>query len=126
MPKVSIILTSYNYAQYLKDTVNSVINQTFKDWELIIIDDNSTDNSIEIITEFINSDDRIRLIKNYENQGLSKSVQIGLIAATGEWIAFLESDDQWKENYLEKKFEVAQNYPSCGILYNNVDRKSVV
>lgn len=121
MPKVSIILTSYNYAQYLKDTVNSVINQTFKDWELIIIDDNSTDNSIEIITEFINSDDRIRLIKNYENQGLSKSVQIGLVAATGEWIAFLESDDQWKENYLEKKFEVAQNYPSCGILYNNVE-----
>ncbi len=121
MPKVSIIITSYNYAQYLKDTVNSVLNQTFKDWELIIIDDNSTDNSVEIITEFVNSDTRIRLIKNHENQGLSKSVQIGLMSAMGKWIAFLESDDLWKENYLEKKLEISEKHSECGILYNNVE-----
>lgn len=119
--KVSIILTSYNYAQYLKDTINSVINQTFKDWELIVIDDNSTDNSVEIITEFVNSDNRVRLIRNHENQGLSKSVQIGLMAAMGEWVAFLESDDLWREDYLEKKLNALQNASDCGILYNNVE-----
>lgn len=121
MPKVSIITTSYNYAQYLKDTINSVLNQTCKDWELIVVDDNSEDNSVEIITEFLNSDDRIKLIKNSANQGLTKSIQIGLMAAMGEWVAFLESDDLWKENYLEKKLETAQKHSECGILYNNVE-----
>jgi len=121
MPKVSIILTSYNYAQYLKDTVNSVINQTFKDWELIVVDDASEDNSVEILTSFVNSDKRIQLIRNFENQGLANSLQIGLMAATGDWIAFLESDDMWKEDYLEQKIEAAKRYPECGLLYNNVE-----
>ncbi len=119
--KVSIILTSYNYGRYLKDTVNSVLNQTFTDWELIIVDDCSTDNSVEIISEFANSDTRIRVIRNYENQGLAAAIQTGLIAATGEWVAFLESDDLWRQDYLQKKLEAAEMFPKAGFIYNNVE-----
>lgn len=119
--QVSVILTSYNYGQYLKDTINSVLNQTFKDWELIVVDDCSTDNSVEIITEFANSDGRIKVIRNYENQGLAAAVQTGLIAATGEWVAFLESDDLWREDYLQTKLEAAEKYPGAGFIYNGVE-----
>lgn len=119
--KVSVILTSYNYAQYLKDTINSVLNQKYNDWEMIIIDDGSVDNSVEIIMEYANSDSRIKLIRNYENQGLAKSIQIGLLAASGDWVAFLESDDLWKEDYLQKKLEIADKYPNSGLIYNGVE-----
>jgi len=118
---VSIVITSYNYAKYVKDAVNSVLNQTSKDLELIIIDDCSNDNSAEIIMEFANSDNRIKFIRNYENLGLAKSIQTALLAATGEWIVFLESDDVLKENYLEKKFEIAAKFPEAGLIYNNVE-----
>lgn len=118
---VSIILTSYNYGQYLKDTINSVLNQTCKDWELLVIDDCSTDNSIDIIMEFVNSDDRIRLIRNYENQGLAASLKTGIMAALGDWVAFLESDDLWKKDYLERKLEIAERYADIGFIYNDVE-----
>lgn len=104
---VSVIITSYNYQQYIKDTINSVKNQTFKDWELIVIDDASTDSSVEIIKETAQNDSRIKLIVNSENLGLKKSIQKALENAAGEWIAFLESDDLWQENYLEEKVKLS-------------------
>ena len=120
MSKVSIILTSYNYEKYIKDAVNSILNQTISDWELIIVDDNSTDNSLDIIMEFVNIDSRIQVIRNCENLGLKNSIQTGILAATGEWIAFLESDDLWEKKYLEKKLEIADEYPNVGFIYNDV------
>ena len=78
--RVSVVLTSYNYGQYLKDTIKSVVNQTFTDWEMVIIDDCSIDNSMDIIMEFANSDSRIKVIKNFENQGLKQSIQTALLA----------------------------------------------
>ena len=119
--KVSVILTSYNYSQYLKDTINSVLKQNYRDWEMIVVDDGSTDNSVDIIMEFVNSDGRIKLIRNYVNQGLAKSIQTGLLAACGEWITFLESDDLWKEDYLEKKLKIADKYSCTGFIYNKVE-----
>ncbi len=118
---VSIILTSYNYGKYLKDTITSVVAQTYRDWELVIIDDCSDDNSFDIIMEFANSDSRIRVIKNHINQGLAKSLQTALLAVAGEWVVFLESDDLLKGDYLEKKLKVAEEYPSVGLIYNNVE-----
>lgn len=120
MAKVSIILTSYNYEKYIKEAINSVLNQTVNDWELIIIDDYSTDNSIDIIIEFANLDNRIQVIRNCENLGLKDSIKTALLAVTGEWIAFLESDDVWKKDYLEKKLAIANQYPDVGFIYNNV------
>lgn len=118
--KISIILTSYNYAEYLKETINSVLAQTYKDWELIVIDDASVDNSANIIMDFVNSDIRISFIRNYENQGLAKCIQAGVTAATGEWIAFLESDDLWDPCYLEKKIAVLNHEKLTGFIYNDV------
>lgn len=120
MAKISIILTSYNYEKYIEETISSVLNQTIDDWELIIIDDNSTDNSINIIMEFANKDSRIQVIRNCENLGLKDSIKTALLAATGEWIAFLESDDLWEKYYLEKKLSIITKYPDVGFIYNNV------
>lgn len=118
---ISIVVTSYNYQEYLKDTINSVISQTFKDWEMIVIDDASTDCSLEIIKEFVNNDNRIKLIENKENLGLKKSMQKGVEAASGEWIAFLESDDMWREDYLEHKAAIIKEYPDLGLIFNDVE-----
>lgn len=118
---ISIVITSYNYQQYIKDTINSVINQTYKDWELIVIDDASTDCSVEIIKEFVKNDNRIKLIENSENSGLKSSLQKAVKEASGEWIAFLESDDLWKEDYLCKKAELINNNEHSGLIYNDVE-----
>lgn len=100
---VSVVVTSYNYQKYIKDTIISVLNQTFKDWEMIVIDDASTDASVKIIQELTKNDSRVKLIQNSENIGLKNSIKKALKEASGEWIAFLESDDLWREDYLEKK-----------------------
>lgn len=118
---ISIVVTSYNYQEYLKDTINSVILQIFKDWEMIVVDDASTDCSVEIIKEFVNNDNRIKLIENKENLGLKKSMQKGVKAASGEWIAFLESDDMWCEDYLEKKTSTINEYQDLGLIFNDVE-----
>ena len=117
--KISVILTSYNYGHYIKDAINSVLAQTYTDFELIIIDDASTDNSVELIKDF--QDKRTKLIINEKNLGLKKSIQKALSFASGEWIAFLESDDLWDETTLQKRFEIAEKYPKVGIIFNNVE-----
>lgn len=118
---ISIVVTSYNYQKYIKDTINSVVNQTYKDWELIVIDDASTDCSVDIIKEFIKNDNRIKLIENSKNSGLKFSLQKAVKEASGEWIAFLESDDLWREDYLCKKVELISNKEPFGLIYNDVE-----
>ena len=117
--KISVILTSYNYEQYIKEVIESVLNQTFKDFELIIVDDCSTDNSAEIIKQF--NDSRIKFIQNDKNYGLKYSVQKALNIAHGEWIAFLESDDLWVSNTLETRIKYIEQYPEIGIIFNDVE-----
>lgn len=118
---ISIVVTSYNYEKYLKDTINSIINQTYQNWEMIVVDDASTDSSVEIIQEFTQKDDRIMLIRNEQNLGLAKSLQKGVNAASGEWIAFLESDDMYAPDNLEKKAEIISQYPDIALIFNDVE-----
>ena len=118
---VSVVVTSYNYQKYIKDTINSVLNQTFKDWEMIVIDDASTDASVEIIHELTKNDSRIKLIQNSENIGLKNSIKKALKEASGEWIAFLESDDLWREDYLEKKVALINEGGQFGFIFNDVE-----
>ncbi len=118
---ISVVITSYNYEKYLKDTINSIINQTYQNWEMIVVDDASTDSSVEIIQEFIKNDNRIKLIRNEQNLGLAKSLQKGLNAASGEWIAFLESDDMYTTDNLEKKAEIIRQYPDTALIFNDVE-----
>ena len=121
--KISIITASYNYAQYIEKCIESVIAQTYQDWELIIVDDGSSDNSVEIIKSYCEKDSRIKLFQHEEckNKGLKETLLLGLEHATGDWIAFLESDDCLKPNYLSKKVEITQNHPSVKLIFNKVE-----
>ena len=100
--KISIVMASYNYAPIIGEAIESIINQTYKDWELIIVDDGSTDNSVEVIKKYL-SDNRIKLYINEKNLGLAKTVRKGIQYSTSDWIAFLESDDKFFPNALEEK-----------------------
>ncbi|MGF7144105.1 glycosyltransferase involved in cell wall biosynthesis [Anaerotaenia torta] len=100
---VSIIMPSYNTGNYIEETINSVINQTYHNWELIIVDDCSTDNTDEVVRQF--SDKRIRYLKNEYNSGAAVTRNHALREAKGKWIAFLDSDDLWLPEKLEKQIE---------------------
>lgn len=97
---VSIIMPSYNTAKYISESIKSVQAQTYSNWELLLVDDCSTDNTDEVVATFL-SDSRIRYVKNKKNSGAAISRNRALREARGEWIAFLDSDDLWKPNKLE-------------------------
>lgn len=99
--EVSIITPMYNAEQYIVDTIRSVQEQTFKNWEMLLIDDASTDQTINKISEFIEKDSRIKLIRQLENGGAGKARNKGLEKANGRYIAFLDSDDTWSPRKLE-------------------------
>lgn len=103
-------MPSYNSAKYVKDSIESVLNQTYTNWELLIVDDCSKDQTVEIIKSF--KDERIRLFQNPTNSGAAISRNRALREAKGKWIAFLDSDDIWLPNKLEGqlKFMIDNNY----------------
>ena len=101
MPKVSIIMPTYNVEKYLEAAMESVINQTFSDIEIICVNDGSADNSLQILENYAKQDDRIKLI-NQQNQGVSVARNNGIAAATGEYIMFLDPDDTYDLTLCEK------------------------
>lgn len=109
MPKVSIILTSYNHGNYIASAIESALNQTFSDFELLIFDDGSSDNSHEIIKTF--KDSRIKLFLNKENTGAVQMLQQGVKISSGEYIALHHSDDIWELNKIEKQVQFLENNP---------------
>lgn len=100
---VSIVMPCYNAENFIKESINSVINQTYKNWELIIVDDCSIDNSSAIIKKFIKKDSRIKTIQLEKNSGAAISRNRGIEIANGKYIAFLDSDDIWFDIKLEKQ-----------------------
>lgn len=101
---VSIIMPSYNTVEYISKSIESVLAQTYTNWELIIVDDCSSDNSEKVINEFL-YDKRIRFLKNEHNSGAAISRNYALREAKGKWIAFLDSDDLWLPEKLEKQID---------------------
>jgi len=104
---VSIVMPNYNSEKYLEETIKSVIAQTYKNWELLFVDDCSSDNSLEIIRSF--GDDRIKILKNEVNSGAAVSRNYAIEVANGRWIAFLDSDDLWLPQKLEKQIAYMQS-----------------
>ena len=100
---VSIITPSYNTARFIGETIRSVQAQTYTNWEMIIVDDCSTDNTDEVVSQFQKEDSRIRYFKNDHNSGAAVSRNKALREARGRWIAFLDSDDLWYPEKLEKQ-----------------------
>ena len=105
MPKVSIIIPIYNVEKYLRQSVDSAINQTLKDIEIICIDDCSTDNSYEILKEYAQKDSRIKLIKQSKNQGQGVARNVGLVQAQGEYVMFLDPDDWYELDACKRAYE---------------------
>jgi len=103
---ISIIVPVYNAGKFIKETIESVLNQSFTDFELLLIDDVSTDDSEKIIKEI--KDTRIRYIKQSENKGAWAARNRGLLEAKGRYIAFLDADDLWDKDKLKKEYEFMQ------------------
>ena len=99
---VSIIMPSWNTASYIAESIQCVMDQTYRDWELLIVDDCSTDNTDEVVLPFL-ADKRVRYFHNEKNSGAALTRNKALREARGEWIAFLDSDDLWMQDKLEKQ-----------------------
>ncbi len=106
---VSIIMPSYNTANYIAASIQSVLDQTYQNWELLLVDDCSTDDTDAVVAPFL-SDARIRYLKNEQNSGAAISRNRALREAKGRWIAFLDSDDLWEPQKLEKQLTFMQEH----------------
>lgn len=124
--KVSIITPSYNCGRFLEETIKSVIGQTYSDWELLFQDDCSTDNTRSLVEYISDKDSRIKYVCNPKNSGAAITRNNALKRATGRWIAFLDSDDLWKPDKLEKqlKFMVENGYHFSYHEYVEIDEDS--
>lgn len=118
MPKVSVLMPVYNGEKYLKDAIDSILNQTFIDFEFIIINDGSIDNTRKIIESY--DDQRILLI-NQENKGLPITLNIGIEIARGEFIARMDADDISEENRLMEQVEFMDQNSEVGICGSNIN-----
>lgn len=118
MIDISIITPSYNSKEYILETFNSVVSQTYKNFEWIIIDDCSTDGTHEFISKIAESDHRIIVLKTESNGGTAKARNIGLKIARGKYITFLDSDDLLDNNYLEEQLNfIKENGPLISSRY---------
>lgn len=115
-PKISVVMSCYNRAEYSKLAIESILNQTYKDFEFIIIDDCSTDNTADVIQEYADKDERIVFIKNNANKGLIYSLNLGLEIAKGEYIARMDDDDISMPTRFEKQVEYLDSHPQVTVL----------
>lgn len=124
-PLVSVITPTYNSANFILDSIESVKNQSFKNWELIIVDDCSTDNTVSIIKEQVRGDSRISIIENDINSGAAKSRNKAIDISKGKYIAFLDSDDLWftdkltKQVHFMEEHQIAFSFSSYEIIDEN-------
>lgn len=132
-PLVSVITPAYNCSAYIKQCIDSVINQTYKNWEMIIVNDKSTDNTVSIVESYLKKDNRIKLYNQEKNAGAAAARNKALEKSNARFVAFLDSDDAWKSNKLEKQVDfMLKNY--YGFTFSsyeimgtkNVNRKKVI
>ena len=123
MDKISIIVPIYNVEKYLRDCIESIINQTYTDWEMLLVDDCSPDNSAKIIKKYAKDDNRIKYFKLDKNSGAAIARNKALEESSGRFIAYLDADDLWKSEKLEKQVEfmLKNNYPFTCTDYEKID-----
>ena len=122
--KISVVMPVYNTEKYVKRCVESVLQQTYRNIELIIVDDCSPGNIKEIAQYFVNADSRVQIISHEKNKGLFRARLTGAEHATGEYIAFIDSDDVWKKSKIKEQIKFMQNnnYLLTHTSYNIVDK----
>ncbi|WP_299883717.1 glycosyltransferase family 2 protein [uncultured Lacinutrix sp.] len=123
---VSIITPLYNSESFITETISSILNQTYKNWELILVDDCSIDKTVELIQELVLKHKNIKLLKNKSNSGAAVSRNNGINIAKGDFIAFLDADDLWKPQKLEKQIQFMheENCNVCFCSYEQIDESS--
>lgn len=119
-PLVTVIMPVYNAERYMEQSIESIIAQTYQKWELLIVDDGSTDSSVQIMQEYCSRDRRIQMILSTGNEGVASARNKGIQAAKGEYIAFLDSDDLWKAEKLKIQIHYMQEH-NCGFVYSAYD-----
>lgn len=119
---ISVVIPLYNKATSISSTLECVLNQNFTDWEVVVVDDGSTDDSANIVSSM--GDSRIRLIRQ-PNAGVSAARNRGAIEAEGEFIAFLDADDEWDKDYLATQYELTQKYPDCDVFAMNYEFRDI-
>lgn len=117
---VSVIIPAYNAEKIVSEAVESVLRQTYPNFEVIVIDDCSKDGTYSVLEELSQKDSRVRIFKNEKNSGVSETRNRGVSLAKGEYIAFLDSDDVWNENKLECQLELMTAHPECPLSYTGV------
>lgn len=122
MPKVSVLMGVYNNADTVNDSIDSILKQTFTDWEFIICDDGSNDNTEQIIEEYIKNDSRIKLIKNDKNQGLPFTLNKCIAAASGEYCARMDGDDTCDPCRLQKQVDFLDSHNEYGFVSTRMTR----
>ena len=119
MPTVSVLIPSYNHEKFVRECIQSVLNQTFQDFEIIITDDGSTDHTTDVIESF--DDPRIKLFKFHKNQGATVAANNCIRHATGKYIAMLSSDDAWYPQKLAVQVKYLDTHPKVAVVFGKVD-----
>lgn len=119
MKKVSIILPVYNGEEYLEKALDSIICQTYENWELIIVNDCSTDRTEAIVSDYVKKDNRIKLFTNFENLKLPKSLNVGFEHATGDYYTWTSHDNNLKPTMIETLVSFLENNPDYGMVYSD-------
>ena len=119
--KVSIVLPSYNGAKFLSESIQSIINQSFRDWELVIVDDCSTDDTLKIAKSFATTDSRISVIHNEKNKKLPASLNVGFNAARGEYLTWTSDDNIARENWLSTLVDYLDKNPDADMVAATMD-----
>ncbi len=122
-PETTVIMTSYNYSQYIKEAIDSVISQTYTDWELIVVDDGSQDNSLHIINDYTSKyPQKIKFFThlNNENKGIKDTNELAFSKVRSKYVAFLESDDIWMPECLEKKINSLKGNPEAVLAFSDL------
>jgi glycosyltransferase involved in cell wall biosynthesis len=117
---VTIIICTYNRANYLNKCITSILAQTNQQWELIIVDDGSDDHTFNIVDSYIQAYSNIRYVK-HKNLKLALSRNVGLLLATGKYITFLDSDDTYKENHIQSRLDFMKKNSEVDLIYGGVD-----
>ncbi|MCF2150857.1 glycosyltransferase family 2 protein [Desmonostoc muscorum LEGE 12446] len=115
IPEISVILSTYNRENYLNNCIDSVINQTFKDWELIVVDDGSQDNTFTVVNPYLQKFNNVRYLK-HQNRKAAYGRNAGIQASFGNYITFIDSDDTYKTNHLESRFEYMRANPEIDLI----------
>lgn len=121
-PFISIIVASYNYEQYIGETLSSLATQDFDDFEVIVVDDGSKDNSLSVIGEYVAKYPHFHLYQHDSglNKGLAETVKLAVEKAQGEYVGFCESDDYWTSNHLSLKVKYMKEHPEVAVIVNDL------